>query len=195
MFSTSAPIDTTLLNPEDSDALKISSVTTRAELNDVEQRNIDKAFAWLEKRRKAPILEEDFIVQLHKKMFGDVWKWAGKIRQRDTNIGVHWTFIRQELRSLIDDVKQQIASQAYPPDDIALRFHHRLVWIHVFPNGNGRHARLMTDILLTDILNRPVFDWGRHNLVTQNNERVDYIQALKAADGHDYSLLEKFVRS
>lgn len=128
-------------------------------------------------------------------MFGKVWLWAGQFRRTDKNIGVSWLRVAVELRQLIDDTKAWVEFKTYPADEIAYRFHHRLVWIHLFPNGNGRHSRLMADIILTELFGIDAFTWGQDDLLRANEMRKQYIKALKTADQHDYTLLGKFVRS
>ena len=142
------PAGATPLEPEDIEDLKIGHITTREELNRFEQDNINEALQWLEVRRKSDILTEKFIKTLHQKMFGKVWRWAGKFRRSGKNIGVDWVQIPIYLHTLLQDVRYWIDQKTYEPDEIAVRFHHKLVWIHLFPNGNGRHARLMTDVEL-----------------------------------------------
>ena len=128
-------------------------------------------------------------------MFGKVWKWAGKFRRTNKNIGADWTKTPVELKMLLDDVRFWIENKTYAIDEIAYRFHHRLVWIHLFPNGNGRHARMMADILLSQVFDTEAFTWGNGNLMDAGKTRKQYIEALRAADKHDYTLLKKFVRS
>ncbi len=137
----------------------------------------------------------DFACRLHKKMFGAVWQWAGAFRRRDKNIGVEWWTIRSSLKNLLEDVKVWTERTVYPPDEIAARFHHRLVAIHLFANGDGRHARLMADLLLVHILERPRFSWRSEHLAQAGECRVHYISALQTADRHDYGPLLEFVRS
>ena len=189
------PPGATPLNPEEIDGLKLKHITTRAELDRWEQENIQDALAWLARRRKSDILTEDFICQLHEKMFGKVWKWAGEFRRTDKNIGKEWPYIAIHLRQLLDDVRTWVDQSSYEPDEIAYRLHHKLVWIHLFPNGNGRHARFMADIILTDFFKIDAFTWGNANLMEAGKIRQQYIEALKAADNYDYSLLKEFVRS
>ena len=128
-------------------------------------------------------------------MFGNVWKWAGEFSKRGKNIGVDWWVIGSAVKNLLEDVKIWIEENVYEPDEIAARFHHRLVSIHPFANGNGRHARLIADLLLVHVFNLPRFSWGSENPVQAGDCRKLYIAALKAADRHDYSLLMEFVRS
>jgi Fic-DOC domain mobile mystery protein B len=189
------PPGATLLDPEEIDGLKLRHISTRAELDRWEQENIQEAIGWLQRRRKSDILTEGFLCQLHEQMFGKVWKWAGDFRRTNKNIGVEWPYIPINLRQLIGDVRVWIDQSTYSQDEIAYRLHHKLVWIHLFPNGNGRHARLITDILLEEVLKKEAFTWGNGNLTDASKTRKQYIGALKAADGYDYSQLSVFVRS
>lgn len=187
------PDGATPLDPDEIDGLKRRHITTREELNRWEQENIQDAIAWLQSRRKSDILREDFICRLHEKMFGKVWKWAGSFRRTDKNIGVQWTMVPVELKQLLDDTSYWIVNKTYPPGEIACRFHHKLVWIHLFPNGNGRHARMMADLLLEEVFKAAPFTWGGGNLADAGETRRLYIQALQAADQHDYSPLKRFL--
>jgi Fic-DOC domain mobile mystery protein B len=189
------PQDATPLDPNETEGLLLTHITTRAELDRWEQDNINEALAWAAQRKPKDILNELFIKQLHKRMFGNVWKWAGSFRQSEKNIGVPWYRISVELKKLCDDVRYWIEKKTFPEDEIAVRFHHRLVSIHLFANGNGRHARLMADILLENVLNRPVFTWGNVNLVKSGDDRKKYIESLFAADRGDYKPLLEFARS
>jgi len=128
-------------------------------------------------------------------MFGNVWKWAGKFRKSDKNIGVSWVEIAVYVKLLCEDANFWLEFKTYPPDEFAARFHHRLVYIHPFANGNGRHARLMADLILEKIFKAPLFTWGGTALIKPGESRTAYLKALKAADNHDYSLLMAFVRS
>ncbi|QSV44702.1 mobile mystery protein B [Geobacter benzoatilyticus] len=188
------PEGTTPLDPDEAEGLLLTHITSRGELDRWEQDNIAEGEAWAFGRRQKNILNEAFIRGLHKRMFGHVWRWAGEFRRSDKNIGVTWWQVPIELRKLCDDVVAWIALDTYPPDEIAVRFHHRLVVIHPFANGNGRHARTMTDLLLVQVLRRPRFTWGSGNLVNVGDCRRCYIEALRAADRHDYQLLLEFVQ-
>ena len=183
----------TPLTEEEKNDLIPSYVTLRRELNEIEQANIIEAEQWAFNRRR-DVLDEAFLLSLHKRMFGQVWKWAGKIRKTDRNIGVDPWQIEVELRQLIDDTKYWIEHETYLLDEIAARFHHKLVWIHPFPNGNGRHSRMATDLLLVALF-RPRFTWGSASLIDPNETRRTYVAALRAADKHDIELLLAFVRS
>ena len=183
----------TPLSEEEKEGLIPSYITLRGELNEAEQANILEAEEWAFKRKRE-VLDERFLNDLHKRMYGRVWKWAGEHRHTGKNIGVDVCRISMELRQLLDDCRYWIEHATYEPDEIAARFHHKLVWIHAYPNGNGRHARLTTDLLLT-ALGRPRFTWGRVNLVDPGKTREAYVAALRFADKHDYRPLLEFVRS
>ncbi|MDE2023030.1 MAG: mobile mystery protein B [Gammaproteobacteria bacterium] len=183
---------TPLTSDEQQDLIP-SYISLRRELNEAEQANILEAEEWAFARQRN-VLDLQFLTALHKRMFGRVWRWAGKFRDTERNIGVAPALIRPELQQLVDDCGYWIKAGTYPPDEIAARFHHRLTLIHPFPNGNGRHARLATDLLLVS-LGRPRFSWGRENLVDATQTRMIYVAALRAADKHDLNPLLDFVRS
>ena len=183
----------TPLTHEEREGLIPSYITLRSELNEAEQANILEAEGWAF-ARKRDVLDERFLTNLHKRMLGHVWRWAGEFRRTDRNIGIDPYRIQVELHQLLDDCRYWIEHETYTPDEIAARFHHRLVFIHPFPNGNGRHARLATDLLLLN-LSRPRFTWGQVNLVDASETRKKYVAALRAADKHDYAPLLAFVRS
>ncbi|MDA0824680.1 MAG: mobile mystery protein B [Proteobacteria bacterium] len=183
----------TPLTHEELEGLIPSHITLRGELNEAEQANIIEAQSWAYKRNNK-VLSIDFLNDLHKRMFGNVWKWAGKFRTSGKNIGVDAYKIQTELQELINNTAYWIEHETYPPDEIAARFHHKLVFIHPYPNGNGRHARMAADLLLRSIGQEP-FTWGSENLTNPNDTRAEYIAALRAADNHDYEKLFGFVRS
>lgn len=182
----------TPLTPEEMRDLIPAHIAYRRELNEAEQENIVLAQAWALSRRRDP-LSEKFVKDLHRRMLGDVWQWAGKFRTSARNIGIDYWQIPVALRQLLDDAKAWIEYSAYPPDEIAVRFHHRLVQIHPFPNGNGRHSRLMADLLAMQ-LGRERFSWGRGSLRTAGAARARYVEALRAADDHDIAPLLVFAR-
>ncbi len=183
----------TPLTEEELEQLIPAYITLRHELNEAEQSNILEAEEWAF-TRKRDVLSEKLLDNLHKRMFGRVWRWAGKHRQSNKTIGIDAYRIPTELRQLLDDCQYWIDNSTYEPDEIAARFHHHLVLIHPYPNGNGRHARLATDLLLVS-LGRPRFTWGRVNLVDASKTRATYIEALRAADNHDIGPLLEFVRT
>ncbi len=183
----------TPLDEDEKNGLLIKTITTQGELDEHEQRNIEKAIEWTirNKFKTAKILDEKFIKELHKKMFSDTWKWAGDFRQSEKNIGVSWIKIPIELRSLLDDTKYWIENATYPPDELAIRFKHRLVNIHCFPNGNGRHSRIMADIIISSVYDRDVFTWHHSNMVKAGEVRAKYIAAIKKGDiGNIHQLIE-----
>ena len=177
----------TPLTEEEREELIPSYITLRAELNEAEQRNILDAEEWAFSRARN-VLSEDFLIELHKRMFQKVWRWAGHVRQSERNIGVEADRIPTELRQLIDDGQYWVTHGTYGLDEIAARFSHRLVQIHPFPNGNGRHSRTVADLLLVNS-GQERFSWGRKNLVDISHTRKQYIEALHAADRHDYASL------
>ena len=187
----------TPLNHEEIDGLLIPSIATRAELDEFEQQNIEKAIMWTLMRtfRVDKILTEDFIREVHTQMFGDVWSWAGKFRRTNKNIGIDWWKISFDLKCLLDDVSFWYKNGTFPSDEIALRFKHRLVSIHCFSNGNGRHSRLMADIIIEKMFNQPIFTWGAGNLTKNAEARKAYLHAVKQADKGDITLLLQFARS
>ena len=188
------PPGATPLDPDEAAGLIPVHITTQGQLNEWELANIREGERWAFSRRRNDLFSIQFVKRLHKQMFGNSWRWAGTFRGTEKNIGIDPAQITTELKKLCDDVAYQIEHRIYPLDEVAARFHHRLTWIHPFPNGNGRHARLMTDLLLKQNGSEP-FDWGKSDLVAPGEVRDRYIAALRAADGRDYALLFKFVRS
>ena len=189
------PEEATPLEPNEIEGLLLTHITTRSEIDRWEQDNINEALAWLEQRKPKDILNESFMKQLHKRMFGNVWKWAGDLRKTEKTLGVPFYQISIDVKKLCDDVEYWIENKTFSEDEIAARFHHRLVFIHLFPNGNGRHARLIADILLENVFAKPPFTWGSGNLAAAGLDRKKYIESLVTADREDYGLLMDFVRS
>ncbi|MGI9303144.1 MAG: mobile mystery protein B [Gammaproteobacteria bacterium] len=193
------PVDAgaTLVSDDDRAGLIPSYITLRSELNEAEQRNILAAEDWAYARSRN-VLDRAFLDTLHRQMFGKVWRWAGTHRMTAKNISVDAYRIPTELQQLFDDCRFWIDRDTYAPDEIAARFHHRLVWVHVYPNGNGRHARLATQLLLRS-LGQPPFTWGSGGvnaaLTDPGTVRERYIAALKAADHHDYGPLFEVMRA
>lgn len=188
------PDGATPLDPDELDGLKFKHVSTRGELDQLEQVGITEGLKWLDKQKNPDVLSEAFVLDLHKRLFGSVWKWAGTFRRTEKNIGVDPIQVAIQLRQLLDDAKYWVEHGTYSPKELAARFHHKLVFIHPFPNGNGRHARIMADAVLTKLLNEPAIDWaGGYRLEAMNERRNQYIAALRAADGHDISALLEFV--
>jgi Fic-DOC domain mobile mystery protein B len=185
----------TSLDPDEIDGLKLSHITTRDELNRWEQDNILEAFNWIEKQKPENLITDKFILELHRRMFCNVWVWAGLYRKTNKNIGIDWWKIPVELKSLIDDALYWIFKDTYEQDEMAIRFHYRLVRIHIFPNGNGRHARMMADLIIEKIYHRLPFSWGSADLSKKSTARKGYIDALKIADQDDFTDLIRFARS
>jgi Fic-DOC domain mobile mystery protein B len=187
----------TPLDEDEKEGLLIRTIATRGELDEFEQQNIEQAIQWTMGRSFRPemVFTEDFVRKLHKRMFSKVWAWAGTFRKTNKNIGVDKWQISAALKSLLDDLRYWYEHNTYPPDEIALRFKHRLVSIHCFTNGNGRHSRLMADIIIEKIFQRPVFTWGATSVSGEGDARMAYLRALKAADRGDYSLLLAFAGS
>jgi len=197
-FPIDYPPGATPLDPNELDGLIPHYISTQGELNALERENILEASTWAHGRRHSDVLNATFALDLHRRMFHRVWKWAGTQRKSNKNIGVSKENIVAELAQLFGDVKYWIENNTYGLDEIGARFHHRLVSIHVFVNGNGRHARMMTDILLNSA-GQEAFSWGLKTsdqpLEVQGLLREQYISALQKADQGDYEALQKFVRS
>ncbi len=189
----------TPLDEEEKEGLLIPSVTTRGELDEVEQRNIEEAVRWTIERRKKftdqEILSEKFVRELHHRMLADVWEWAGNFRKSNKNIGVDKYQIGVELRMLLENCKYWIVNKTFAPDEIAIRLKHGIVCIHCFANGNGRHSRLIADVIIERVFGQEVFTWGANNLVQQGDSRSRYISALREADNGNYEPLIAFARS
>ncbi len=189
------PDGATPLGPNESEGLLFSDITTRGELDRLEQENIAEGEERAFRRVRRDLLTVPFVKRLHQRMFGSDWKWAGQFRTTDKNIGIASWQITEELKKLVDDVSVWVANSTYSADEIAARFHHRLTVIHPFPNGNGRHARLLADLLLVQKLKKPRFTWGSGTVADPSELRKRYVVALRAADRHDYGPLLAFVRS
>jgi Fic-DOC domain mobile mystery protein B len=189
------PPGATPLDPDEIRGLIPLHITTQSQLNEWEAANILKAETWLfSVPDHGNFLSIEFTKLLHVRMFDDTWKWAGQFRTTERNIGVAPFKIASDLKVLMEDVQYQIINESLSDDEIAYRFHHRLVAIHPFPNGNGRHSRLMTDLLLVQA-GQPRFTWGSQKLEAEGPVRNKYIDALRSADKHDYAALAEFVRS
>lgn len=189
------PIGATPLNPDELDGL-IPSVGNQGELNELEKANIRIGIEWAEKSRllKRDLLTYSGLFRLHKELFGKVWKWAGTQRISEKNLGIAPHQIAQELNLLFTDVQYWIENKTYEWDEIGVRLHHRLVSIHPYVNGNGRLARIASDLLL-NYNNRDAFTWGSGDLLAEGNVRKNYIDVLRQADRGDYAPLLRFVRN
>lgn len=187
----------TPLDEDEKEGLLIPTIATRSELDEFEQLNIEEGMQWILTRRIKieEIFTEGFVCNLHKRMYGNVWDWAGKFRKSNKNLGIDKWQIPVALRSLCEDAIFWNRHETFPPDEIAIRFKHRIVSIHCFPNGNGRHSRLVADVIINKIYGLPLFSWGSSDLVHRGETRSVYLHALRAADRDDITPLLKFARS
>ena len=187
----------TPLSEDEQEGLKISSITTREELDEFEQLNIEKAIQWTfgKKLKTEQLFSEKYIKELHKRMYGEVWKWAGTFRTSEKNIGIKSYLIGIELKQLLDDAIFWQENNTYDSEELAIRFKHRLVSIHCFANGNGRHSRLMADLIMEKLYSSKFFSWGSTNLVKETETRSNYIQAVRKADNNDIEPLIAFAKS
>ncbi len=184
----------TPLDPNELEGLKFLHVTTKGQLDQLEAANINQGFIWFKRKNKPEILTDSFAREFHKQLFGEVWEWAGKYRTTEKNIGIDPLHISVKLRELMDDVNYWIENNTFESIEIATRFHHRLVYIHPFPNGNGRHARYMADAVMEKIFKQPPFNWGNvDELLVSSETRQKYIKALQKADLGIYDELLEFV--
>jgi len=185
----------TPLDADETAQLVPAHITTQAELNEWEAANILRAVRWLNRARVPEVLTESVCRELHRRMFRNTWKWAGTFRTSDKNIGCDWRQVPMRLRQLLDNTRFWLREQTFPTDETGARFHHQLVLVHAFPNGNGRHARLMTDMVLRQA-GAAAFSWGAGaDLLETGEVRTRYLDALRAADGGDFGPLMAFVRS
>jgi len=192
------PAGATPIDEEDLAGLIPDFVATRADLNQVEFENISRALPWAHRRARASgvegVLSYAFLIELHRRMFGDVWRWAGRLRRRVTNIGVVPAQIATQTASALADARFWHQEAVFDTDELAARIQGRLVAVHPFPNGNGRSTRLMADLYLVAI-DAPVFSWGRSRLDEEDAGRAAYISALVAAvETDDYAELVRFAR-
>lgn len=188
------PPGATPLDPEEAQGLIPTHILNHGQLNEWEFQNVLKGERWAFDRKHKNTLEIQFIRRLHKRMFGDTWRWAGTFRVTEKNIGVDPVRIQPGLQDLCKDVEAQLLHRSYSLDEIAARFSHRTVSIHPFANGNGRFSRTIADLLLVQN-GAERFTWGATDLVTESDVRKAYLQALRAADAKDYGPLLAFVRS
>ena len=190
------PPGATPLDPDESTGLVPKHIANQADLNAWEQANIFQADRWAARQTKRDLLSEGFVRDLHRQMFDKTWVWAGTFRKSNKNIGVDWTQVSVKLRDLVDNTRYQLEHEVFAPYELAVRFHHQLVWIHAFANGNGRHARLMADLLAMR-WGAGRLSWGGANgsLVSAGELRARYLTALRAADQGQYADLLAFARS
>lgn len=184
----------TPLSPDEVNNLIPSHITTQKQLDEWEQYNIVQGTNWAINAKRRDILSINFAKALHKQMFNKTWAWAGTFRKRQTNIGIASIYIPQELKLLFDDTKFQIEHNSFSLREIGVRLHHRLVFIHPFPNGNGRFSRLMAELLMRHN-GQDNFTWGSCNLVNDSDTRKEYLSALRKADQGNYANLIRFADS
>lgn len=193
------PDGATPLSPEDAEGLKPTWIATRDDLNQAEMANIAQAAIWAYVGRRPvasveQLLTISFSDLLHRRMFSEVWTWAGTHRRSQTNIGVEPSLIVQQMKLALDDAWYWHGHQTYPPTELAVRLHHRLVVVHPYPNGNGRHTRMMADLYL-HLVGMQRLSWGGESLTGDSRTRRTYIEALIAANAHDIGPLLKFATS
>ncbi|KRB23418.1 MULTISPECIES: mobile mystery protein B [Mesorhizobium] len=195
MIAPDYPDGATPLDLNELAGLKHRHITTQAELDELEQANITSGLLWLSRTRRKDVLTPGFAVELHRRLFGDVWTWAGTFRTTGKNIGVDPVQIGVQLRAALDDALYWVDRDTYAPLEAAIRLHHRMVFIHPFANGNGRHARILADAMLEKLYGVGPVDWtAGADLLKMNERRAAYISALKAADRHDIGPLLAFAR-
>ncbi len=188
------PDGATPLDPDEAQGLKLRHVTTRGELDELEQANIEQGLAWVSRQRRLDVFDDGVIRTLHRRLFGEVWAWAGTYRRTEKNIGVDPFSIGPALRSMLLDARSWSEHEVYAPLEAAARFHHRMVQIHPFVNGNGRHARIAADVLLDTVYRHPPVAWASgFDLQADGERRVVYIAALRAADRGELGPLLRFV--
>jgi len=187
----------TPITAEEQEGLLIKTISTKSELDEFEQQNIESAVEWTLRQAfsSEKILTIDFTLGVHRRMFGRIWKWAGTLRRTNKNLGVDKYQILPDLTVLLDDCAYWITNKTFSDDEIAVRYKHRMVSIHPFSNGNGRHSRLCADILVSHVLKKKVFSWGGFNLGLPGDSRKKYLEAIHKADQGEMAALIDFARS
>lgn len=192
------PEGATPLSPDDMLGLKHKHVDTREQLNELEAANILQGQIWastLKKPTLDSIFDRAFVTNLHKALFGDVWEWAGIFRQRQLNIGIDPKNIPVDLHNFLEDAKCWVEFKHYDNLELSARIQHRLVQIHPFVNGNGRHSRIFTDIVRVYLLGEKPMKWAYAKLEDLTEERSSYITGLRKADEGDFSVFIKYLQS
>ena len=187
------PDNATPLRPEEAAALR-TPVVDRRQLNEIEAANVESGRGWALRSRK-DCLTADYLCELHKRMFGDVWRWAGNYRTFDVNIGnTPFVQVPVEVRQVLDDARYWMDNGTYAPAELAVRLHHRLVLVHPFVNGNGRCTRLLADVVVKRLKAAPL-SWGSVSLAETGEARAAYVAALRDADNHDLDPLVRFAQA
>lgn len=192
------PEGSTPLDPDDMEGLKYAHVTTREQLNELEQANILAGQMWASHRTDLTvdsIFSTDFVLDLHQNLFGDVWKWAGSTRTRELSIGCDPLQVRVNLGNFLEDAKLWIQYGHYSNLELCARIQHKLVEIHPFPNGNGRHSRIFTDVVRIFLLEEPPLKWAKGDLANVSDERRAYISCLKEADKGNFAPFVEYLES
>lgn len=184
----------TPLDPDEPDGLIPRHVSTRGQLDEWEHLNIIEAEEWAFAKKRSDVLTDHFFRELHRRMFGGTWAWAGTYRKTDKNIGIPWPRIPEAVRNMCDDAQAWIKYTTFPAEEAAVRLHLRSVQVHAFSNGNGRHARLLADLLL-HTLGLPRLSWSGADLQQPSVTRSAYISALREADEGNVSALIRFART
>lgn len=189
----------TPLHPDDAAQL-IPNLANKRELDEWERKNILVAQRWAFNPRvmnsRNP-LDELYLRELHRRMFDETWKWAGQYRIRDVSFGCPFAEIYQRIPVLLGNVRFWIENKTFEIDEIAVRCHYQLVSeIHAFPNGNGRHGRLLASVLAVKH-GRTRFTWGRASFVNAGHARNTYLEALRGLDADPKNIrpLLSFARS
>jgi Fic-DOC domain mobile mystery protein B len=194
------PHGSTPLGLEERDGLIPTYIATRDDLNEAEQANIATAVLGFRRRRLTTdkVLDGLFVRSLHKAMYGEVWRWAGKYRTTERNIGVDPSVVAISVGNLVADAASWVAPDCtwLDRDQAVCLVHHRLVAIHPFPNGNGRHARAFADLLMRTLDGEPL-TWGARSLEDDGPNRQAYLDALRVADAEPENIgpLVRFARS
>lgn len=191
------PQGATPLSPDDLLGLKLPHVQTRAQLNEIEAANILQGQNWVSSLKVLTlddIFSRDFVIALHENLFGDIWQWAGTFRLRELNIGVEPKNIPIDLHNFLEDAKCWLEFKHFSDIELSARIQHKLVQIHPFVNGNGRHARIFTDIVRVFLLNKKPLRWAKAKLEDMTTERAAYIAGLRKADGGDFSEMVDYLK-
>ena len=185
----------TPIDPDELAGLIPNHITTQGELNEWEQSNIVQGQEWALKSRMSAfpkILTDHYVRQLHKRMFDQTWRWAGEYRTSGKNIGIEWMHIPEQTRVACENAQLWVQESVFEPVELCIRVHHRLVEIHPFPNGNGRHARLIADLIMLKHYKLQRLPWGGQDLVLPGKNRDSYLAALRLADQGDFASLIEF---